>query len=126
MEIPRGDIRFASLSAESYARMTTQPPWVRGPVAGVPALLQPVAHALIDADEDVQKTVPRLSVETLWTRPGGAASVAYHVTHAMGSLDRLLTYARGESLSETQLAALAASASRRDAIGSTRTIPSSP
>jgi len=36
------------------------------------------------------------------------ASVAFHLTHAIGSLDRLLTYARGEQLSTAQLAALRA------------------
>ena len=41
-----------------------------------------------------------------WTQPGDAASVEYHVAHAIGSLDRLLTYARGEQLSDAQLAAL--------------------
>lgn len=86
----------------------TQPAWLRGPVPGIPALLQPVAHALIDAEEDVQKFVPGLSAQQISARPGGAASVAYHVKHAMGSLDRLFTYARGEALSEAQLAAHAA------------------
>jgi len=36
-----------------------------------------------------------------------AASIGFHVRHAIGSLDRLFTYARGETLSETQLATLA-------------------
>jgi len=85
-----------------------QPAWLRGPMEGVPSLLQPVAHALVDADEDVQKFVPSLSPAVIAARPGGAASVAYHVKHAMGSLDRLFTYARGEALSETQMRALAA------------------
>ena len=75
---------------------------------GVPALLQPVAHALVDADEDVQKFVPSLSSQQIAARPGGAAPIGYHVTHAIGSLDRLFTYARGEALNEKQLAALAA------------------
>ena len=75
---------------------------------GVPALLQPVAHALVDADEDVQKFVPPLSAAEIAARPGGAAPIAYHVTHAIGSLDRLFTYARGEALNERQLGALAA------------------
>jgi hypothetical protein len=83
------------------------PIWLQGPVPGVPALLQPVAHALVEADEDVQSLVPRLTAETLWARPGGAASVGYHLRHAVGSLDRLFTYARGESLSDAQLATLA-------------------
>ena len=84
-----------------------QPPWLRGPVEGVHPLLQPVAHALIDADEDVQQVVSPLSAEQIAARPGRAASIAYHVRHAMGSLDRLFTYARGEVLSDAQRATLA-------------------
>ena len=87
-----------------------QPPWLRGPIPGIPALLQPVAHALVDADEDTQKALAQLTVEQLNVRAAGgaAASAAYHVKHAMGSLDRLFTYARGEALSDAQLATLAA------------------
>lgn len=85
-----------------------QPAWLRGPIRGIPALLQPVAHALVDADEDTQKALASMTTEQLNRRPGTAASAAYHVQHAMGSLDRLLTYARGESLSDEQLSALAA------------------
>ena len=84
------------------------PPWLRGPVAGIIPLLQPVAHALIDANEDVTKALAGLSAEQVRARPGNAAPLAFHVRHAMGSLDRLFTYARGESLSESQLAALSA------------------
>ena len=90
-----------------YLSLVTQPAWLRGPVEGIPALLQPVAHALIDADEDVQKFVRSLSETQAAARPAGVASVAYHVTHAMGSLDRLFTYARGEALNDAQRAALA-------------------
>jgi uncharacterized damage-inducible protein DinB len=43
----------------------------------------------------------------LWRRPGAAASAGYHLQHVTGSLDRLLTYARGESLSDAQRRALA-------------------
>jgi uncharacterized damage-inducible protein DinB len=90
----------------------SQPPWLRGPVDAVPALLQPVIHALIDADEDVTKVVKPLSSQQVNARPAGAASIGYHVTHAMGSLDRLFTYARGESLSDAQMAALIAEKTR--------------
>jgi uncharacterized damage-inducible protein DinB len=93
--------------------MTTSPqathepePWLRGPVAGVPPLLQPVAHALLQAREDVRRVVTPLDAQTLWARPGGAASVGFHVRHAAGSLDRLFTYARGEVLNESQRTAL--------------------
>ncbi len=84
------------------------PPWLRGPVDGITPLLQPVAHALIDADEDVQKALKGLSADQIRRKPGAAAPLAFHVNHAMGSLDRLFTYARGESLSDAQLATLAA------------------
>lgn len=93
----------------SQPTSSQQPPWLRGPISGTPALLQPVAHALVDAEEDTRKALATITAERLNRRPrGGAASAAYHVKHAMGSLDRLLTYARGESLSHEQLVTLSA------------------
>ena len=76
--------------------------WLRGPVAGVPRLLNPAAHALQHAAEDANRALAGLSLDGLWQRPGGAASVGYHVRHLAGALDRLFTYARGESLSDAQ------------------------
>jgi hypothetical protein len=81
-------------------------PWLRGPVPDVPPLLQPVAHALLQALEDIRRVVTPLGQDALWARPGGAASVGFHIRHAAGSLDRLFTYARGEMLSPGQLATL--------------------
>jgi uncharacterized damage-inducible protein DinB len=86
----------------------TGPVWLHGPIDGIPDLLQPVAHALIEAAQDVRTLLATVTPEQAWTRPHGAASVGFHVRHSMGSLDRLLTYARGEGLSERQLATLAA------------------
>ncbi|NUO64637.1 MAG: DinB family protein [Gemmatimonadaceae bacterium] len=82
--------------------------WLRGPIEGVAPLLQPVAHGLLQCGNEVRETLPRLTVEQLWTRPSGAAPAGFHARHAMGSLDRLFTYARGEQLSREQLATLAA------------------
>jgi uncharacterized damage-inducible protein DinB len=82
--------------------------WLRGPIPEIPPLLQPVAHALLQAAEEVRRVVSPLSPAQLWARPGGAASVGFHVRHAAGSLDRLFTYARGEGLSAEQRAFLAA------------------
>jgi hypothetical protein len=81
--------------------------WLRGPVPGVPEPLQPVAHALVQALEDVERLAAGLDAAALWTGPGGAASVGFHLRHMTGSLERLLTYARGEPLSVAQQAALA-------------------
>jgi hypothetical protein len=86
--------------------MANNPPWLRGPVPDVIPMLQPVAHSLIDCLEDVETRLAAVSVERIWAKPGNAASVGFHVRHATGSLDRLLTYARGEELSVEQLAVL--------------------
>lgn len=80
--------------------------WLRGPVEGIDPMLMPVAHALIQAREDVEALVAQVPEGRVWERPGGAASIGFHVRHLGGALDRLLTYARGERLSEAQRAAL--------------------
>ena len=81
---------------------TRPEPWLRGPVPLVPALLQPAAHAFIMALEDVERAVEGLPTEELWVEPAGAASVGFHVAHLSGATDRLLTYARGERLTDVQ------------------------
>ena len=87
----------------------TQPePWLRGPVDGFEPLLMPVVHALIQVREDIENLVARVPAEHTWERPGGAASIGFHVRHLSAALDRLFTYARGEALSDTQKAAMRA------------------
>ena len=80
--------------------------WLRGPIPDIPPYLQPVAHSLLQCRAEVRATLDGLSREQIWRKPGKAASAGYHVRHAIGSLDRLLTYARGEQLSTDQLVAL--------------------
>jgi len=80
--------------------------WLRGPVEGVPDSLQPVAHALIQAREEARELLRDFPADLLWTRPGGVASVGFHLQHMSGVVDRLFTYARGESLADEQRAAL--------------------
>lgn len=82
--------------------------WLRGPLPDVAPVLQPVAHALLQAREEVNALAAGFSDAQLWERPAGVASVGFHLRHLAGVLDRLTTYARGEALSATQLAALAA------------------
>lgn len=81
--------------------------WLKGPVAGVPAPLQPVAHALLNARIEIESVLKDATDAELWSRPAGIAAAGFHVRHLCGSADRLLTYARGESLTEAQLAVLA-------------------
>jgi uncharacterized damage-inducible protein DinB len=81
--------------------------WLRGPVQGVPPVLQPVAHALVQADEDVSALAPAVPPDALWAQRG-AATAGFHLLHLAGALDRLFGYARGEGLSDAQKAALRA------------------
>jgi uncharacterized damage-inducible protein DinB len=101
--------------------MSTPEPWLRGPVAGVPAVLQPAAHALLQAQEDIALHARDLSVDLLW-RQAGAATAGFHALHLAGALDRLYTYARGETLSEAQRAALKAELVPHPELGATELI----
>jgi hypothetical protein len=80
--------------------------WLRGPIEGVDAYLLPAAHALVQAGEEIERAVAGLTPEQVWARPGGAASIGFHLRHVVGSLDRLLTYARGHMLDAHQRAFL--------------------
>ncbi len=82
--------------------------WQRGPVEGVPALLQPVAHILLEVRDNVPTLVEGLAPDAWNARPAGVASVAFHIRHIAGVIDRLFTYARGDHLSQDQLAVLRA------------------
>jgi hypothetical protein len=94
---------------------TRQPEvWLRGAVSGVEPMLMPVAHALLQAKEDIEQLAKTVSPDHVWTRPGGAASIGFHVRHAGGSIDRLFTYARGEALSADHKAALRAEGAPAD------------
>ena len=80
--------------------------WQRGPVSGYEPLLMPVVHALLQVREDLESMTPLIPSQYVWLRPGGAASIGFHVRHTGGALDRLFTYARGELLTDAQRTAL--------------------
>ena len=80
--------------------------WLTGPVYGIPPLLVPVAHSLLQAREDAARAVAGVQQEMLWRRPNNAAPAGFHLFHAAHALDRLMTYARGESLQEAQQRAI--------------------
>jgi uncharacterized damage-inducible protein DinB len=82
--------------------------WLRGPVEGVPALLQPVAHALLQARDEVGQAIGDIPEELTWEKPAGVASVGFHLQHIAGVLDRLFTYAGGRQLDQQQLEYLSA------------------
>ncbi len=82
--------------------------WLRGPVPGIPSALQPVAHALLQSAEDVERACGGLGPALVWRAPGGAATIGFHLKHLAGSTERLFAYARGEALSAAQREALKA------------------
>lgn len=79
--------------------------WLRGPIEGIDSYLMPVAHALVQAREDLIGVARSVPSERLWAHPGTGASVGFHIRHAAGALDRLLCYARGAELSPSIVAA---------------------
>jgi uncharacterized damage-inducible protein DinB len=81
--------------------------WLRGPIPDISDLLQPTAHALLQAREEVNMLMTAFPDDLLWERPGGVASPGFHLQHLAGVLDRLLTYARDMALNHVQLKDLA-------------------
>ena len=82
--------------------------WLTGPIDGVPAMLMPAAHSFLQVRQELPQLLDGLSVEHVWRTPGASTSIGFHAIHLAGATDRLLTYARGEQLSDTQLAAVKA------------------
>lgn len=96
---------------------TKQPEvWMRGPLPGIPALVQPVAHALLQAQEEIHEMMNDLQLDLLWQRPVGIASPAFHLQHIAGVLNRLFTYADGKPLTAQQLEYLKAEGVQTDGI----------
>jgi uncharacterized damage-inducible protein DinB len=91
--------------------------WQRGPIEGVPFVLQPVAHILLQVRESVAELVAGLTLDEWNARPAGVASTAFHVRHIAGVIDRLFTYARGEALVESQFEALRSEGAVMDEAG---------
>jgi uncharacterized damage-inducible protein DinB len=87
--------------------MTCPEPWLCGPLPGISQFTMPAAHALTQSRADLEMHAAGLSTEQVWTEPGGAPSVGFHLRHIAGSIDRLLTYATGSNLTGEQFRFLA-------------------
>ena len=81
-------------------------PWLRGTLTDVAAVPRAVLHALELAQEDLTRWCGDLSDVELNARPEGLAPVAFHIRHIARSIDRLLSYAEGKRLDDSQIAAL--------------------
>ena len=90
--------------------------WLRGPLPYVPSLLQPAAHTLLQANEELQERLKHFPAALIWDRPAGVASIAFHLQHITGVLDRLFTYAEGNMLSAVQLGYLEREGIREDTV----------
>ena len=95
---------------------------MRGPISDVPPLLQPVAHALLQAKEEVTHYMEEFDDAHLWVRPAGRASVAFHLQHIAGVIDRLFTYALAKPLSEAQFEYLRAEGQEMSDVRSTELV----
>jgi len=80
----------------------TNEPWLRETLLELDPVRRGVLHALELAREDVTRWTEGLVEEELEARPFGLPSVGFQMRHMVRSLDRLLTYAEGRSLSEGQ------------------------
>lgn len=76
--------------------------WLRGPLDGIAVLMQPVAHALLQAREELVDIMAGFPEVLLTMRPAGLASPIFHLQHLAGVMNRMFTYARGEMLSREQ------------------------
>ncbi|MEO9893684.1 DinB family protein [Aurantibacter sp.] len=82
--------------------MSQQEFWLSGPIAHVPVLLQPSAHALLQSVREIKEYLIDFPEEKLWLKPFGRAAIGFHLQHLTGVLDRMLTYAQGKPLSTNQ------------------------
>lgn len=85
---------------------TAPEPWLRGTLTDTDPIRRAVLHSLELAAEDATRWTDNLTEAQLFARPAGLAPIAFHLRHIARSLDRLLTYAEGNQLNDTQLAAL--------------------
>lgn len=83
-------------------------PWLRDTHRDLDPLVRQVTHALELTREDVDRWCSGLTDAEWHARPWSLEPLAFHVHHIVRSLDRLLTYADGRQLTETQFALLRA------------------
>jgi uncharacterized damage-inducible protein DinB len=86
--------------------MSQPEPWLRGRKEDLPAVHLAVLNALELTSENVDHWSFGLTQDDFHAQPHGLPSIAFHIRHIARSIDRLLTYAEDNELSEAQLTAL--------------------
>jgi uncharacterized damage-inducible protein DinB len=97
--------RWCSPKEELVAE-TLPEPWLRGELLHLRPEVGQVLATFQQTREELARYTEGLTEEQLGERPYGLGSVAFHVQHLLGSIDRLLTYAEGGELSQEQFAHL--------------------
>ncbi|WP_339865425.1 DinB family protein [uncultured Algoriphagus sp.] len=97
--------------------MNKQPEfWLRGAIPEYQAELQPVIHAILQAQEEIHSLMKDFPDNLLWGKPAGMASPAFHLQHIAGVLDRMATYAKAETLSAEQFDYLKAEGKEKSSV----------
>ena len=81
-------------------------PWLSGTLSGIDPVFAALLYSFEQIREEIARWTERFSTEQIWIRPQGLAPLGFQIRHLAGSVDRLFTYARGESLTPEQMAAL--------------------
>ncbi|MBI2688412.1 MAG: DinB family protein [Acidobacteria bacterium] len=81
-------------------------PWLAGRFAGLSPIPRLLCCSLEQSLADVIRWTDALTDDQVWHEPYEKSSVGFQLRHLAGSVDRLLTYAKEESLSGEQLAFL--------------------
>lgn len=81
-------------------------PWLRGTTPHPDPIIRALIHSFEQVREDLAKWTTGLTDAQIWEWPHGLAPVGFQLKHMGGSVDRLITYAKGEPLSDAQLAFL--------------------
>ena len=94
--------------------MTFVEHWLRGPVENIILPLQPVAHALLQGQDEINEMMIAFPPQLLWENVAGKASVGFHLQHIAGVQDRLFTYAENNPLSDQQMMELKSEGKRNE------------
>jgi hypothetical protein len=97
--------------------MSEPEPWLRGPVDGFIPELQPFAHELLFAKEELTRIFAQLNDDVVWQSARGTATIGFHIRHCAGSTMRMLTYMREQSLSADQITQMEAEKIPEPALG---------
>lgn len=83
-------------------------PWLSGSVPHPDPIVRAVLHSFEQVRQDLAKWTAGIPDSRVWEPVGSVAPLGFQLRHIAGSVDRLTTYALGQQLSDTQLAALRA------------------